>query len=283
MAFAEVGFYSETLGMDVSLYVILPEQVQGVGTVPNLRKGDFPVLYLLHGTSGDHTDWERWTSIERYASKYGLAVVMPAAQLSAYANMVHGERYLDYIGHELPDKMRSMFPISKKREDTFICGLSMGGYGALKIGLTLPEQYAAIGTLSNGNHAYMVAGKMGKKMEEMMKLPLGKSMLNRFKLCWGWEPDHKVPVVGTDQDIFWLAERDISEGRPLPRIFAACGTDDHNYPMAADMRDYFLGLEGNPYRYTYFEEPGNHNWEFWNKWIVAFLEWLYPTPSDPDR
>ena len=99
------NFYSKSLQMDVQVSLILPEKVQGVGSAPAIRYGNFPVLYLLHGTSGDHTDWERWTSIERYAAKKGLAVVMPAAQLSAYTNMVHGERYFDYIAYELPEKI----------------------------------------------------------------------------------------------------------------------------------------------------------------------------------
>ena len=172
MAFAEFNFYSKSLQMDVQVSLILPEKVQGVGSAPAIRYGNFPVLYLLHGTSGDHTDWERWTSIERYAAKKGLAVVMPAAQLSAYTNMVHGERYFDYIAYELPEKISKLLPISCCREDTYLCGLSMGGYGALKIGLTLPENYAAIGTLSNGNHAYMAAGKVGS---EALPKPFGRS------------------------------------------------------------------------------------------------------------
>ena len=274
MAFAEFNFYSKSLQMDVQVSLILPEKVQGVGSAPAIRYGNFPVLYLLHGTSGDHTDWERWTSIERYAAKKGLAVVMPAAQLSAYTNMVHGERYFDYIAYELPEKISKLLPISCCREDTYLCGLSMGGYGALKIGLTLPENYAAIGTLSNGNHAYMAAGKVGSDMEKLFQSPLGEAMRNRFQLCWGWTPEHPVPVVGTYQDIFWLAKKNLYEKIKLPDIFAACGKEDHNYSMASDVRKYFEGLPGNPYRYQYQEEHGGHTWEFWDKWIQVFLDWL---------
>ncbi|MCX4316971.1 MAG: alpha/beta hydrolase family protein [Lachnospiraceae bacterium] len=268
MALMQVDFHSKTLQMEASLSVIMPEKQQGVGVTPFLREGRHPVLYLLHGTSGDHTDWERWTSIERYASKKGIAMVMPGAQLSAYANMVYGERFFDYIAEELPEFMKAYFPISDRREDTFICGLSMGGYGALKIGLSKPEQYAAIGTLSNGNHAYMLEGVP----KELLESPAGEQLFKRFKLCWGLERG-ETPI-GTEQDIFYLAERNRTKGQVLPEIFAACGTEDHNYKMASQMRDFFLGLPGNPYHYTYHEESGGHTWEFWDKWIVAYLEWL---------
>ena len=88
------------------------------------RAGDkHPTLWLLHGASDNHTIWQRRTSIERYAAPLGLAVVMPNAHLSSYADMAHGGKYYTYISQELPEKMRAMFPLSDKREDNFIATL----------------------------------------------------------------------------------------------------------------------------------------------------------------
>ena len=139
MAFIQCDFSSETLGMGVSVNVLLPQ-----GSKNQLH----PVLWLLHGRSDDHTAWMRQTSIERYASERGLAVVMPAAGLSYYQNMYQGLRYADYIDHELPRVMRSFFPLSEAREDNFIAGLSMGGYGAMRSALLYPERYAEFDLLA---------------------------------------------------------------------------------------------------------------------------------------
>src|SRR4030095_358208 len=90
----------------------------------------------------------RRTSIERYAAARNLAVIMPAVDRSFYQNMERGARYWDFLSEELPDIFRQFFPLSSKRDDTFAAGLSMGGYGALRLGLAKPEQFAAVASLS---------------------------------------------------------------------------------------------------------------------------------------
>ena len=78
-----------------------------------------------------------------------LIVIMPGAERSFYADMEHGYKYWTYISEELPSIMKSFFPISDKREDTFVAGLSMGGYGAMKLAFNHPERYAAAASLSS--------------------------------------------------------------------------------------------------------------------------------------
>ena len=141
MALVSWNYHSHTLGISASANVILPQA--------SVEKGEkLPVLYLLHGLSDDHTNWQRRTSIERYADPLGLAVVMPAVNRSFYANMAHGPRYWDFICEELPQLAQSFFPLSDKRADTFVAGLSMGGYGAFKVALSHPNRYAAAASLS---------------------------------------------------------------------------------------------------------------------------------------
>ena len=150
MALLHVDFFSDVLGMCAEMDVILPERTRGqIGMEGKRGEGKYPVLYLLHGMSDDHTIWQRRTSIERYAADYGIAVVMPSTQLGWYTDMQIGLPWFTYITQELPAICRSFFPnMSEKREDTFVAGLSMGGYGALKCALRAPETYCAAASLS---------------------------------------------------------------------------------------------------------------------------------------
>ena len=151
MALIHVGFFSEVMGMCMSCDVILPQYSRSlIGMQTAETAGPKKVLYLLHGASDDHTIWQRRTSIERYAAPLGLAVVMPAAHLSSYADMAHGQKFYTYISQELPKIMQNFFGFSDKREDNYIAGLSMGGAGCMKIGLANPDKFSAIGCFSAG-------------------------------------------------------------------------------------------------------------------------------------
>lgn len=118
--------------------------------------------------------------------------------------MVYGNNFFDYIAYEVPEVVEDFFPISDARDDRFITGLSMGSYGALKIGLALPERYSAIGALSSGNHAYMPEG-----IREMFGGAVPPLMNNRLKLCWGVESADDS-VINTKEDVFWLAQQAIN-------------------------------------------------------------------------
>lgn len=146
---ARCDFYSESLGLSTSMTVLLPQSSEGqIGLVGGVRERT-PVLYLLHGLSDDATSWGRRSSIERYASALGIAVVMPQVHRSFYADEVHGNHFWTFISEELPALVATTFRVSDRREDTFVAGLSMGGYGALKLGLRHPERFAAIGAFSS--------------------------------------------------------------------------------------------------------------------------------------
>src|SRR4051794_31374605 len=153
MALLRCDFFSEVLDVGTSMTVLLPQAGEGqvgvTGARPDPAAG-FPVLYLLHGLSDDATGWLRYSSIERYAEEVGLAVVMPQVQRSFYADEVHGERYWTFLSEELPGIVGSFFNVSPRREDTFVAGLSMGGYGALKWALRQPHRVAAAASPSRG-------------------------------------------------------------------------------------------------------------------------------------
>ena len=142
MALAQTHIFSDVLGMSTSLHVILPQATTAqIGMVGERTAGDPPVLYLLHGLSDDDSIWLRRTSIERYAADYGIAVVMPRVERSFYQDMAHGEKYWTYLSQELPAIVAQLFRVSIRREDTFVAGLSMGGYGAMRLALAQPERH----------------------------------------------------------------------------------------------------------------------------------------------
>ena len=261
MALIHSYFFSSELSMCVSCEVILPQSRRGSTDAPVNEK--YKTLYLLHGFSDDETIWQRRTSIERYVSKLGLAVVMPCAHVSAYANMAHGGKYYNYIAKELPAVMRAFFPLSDRREDNFICGLSMGGAGAMKIGLNNIDSFSAIGCLSAG----------GINLHYHTDLTPRQKLRN--EMLYG-----SRELAGTEEDVFGAAERALKSGKELPRIYHSCGTEDFILPSALKTKEYFEALEGNPFGYVYEADKGVHSWEYWDEHIQHFLAFLEIEPQD---
>ena len=147
MAHLRCDFFSEALGLSTSMTVILPQATTTQIGMTGVPRRAPPVLYLLHGLSDDDTIWLRRTSIERYAAPLGLAVVMPQVHRSFYADEAYGGRYWTFLSEELP-VCRGLFRVSAGRSETFVAGLSMGGYGALKWALRHPDRFAAAASLS---------------------------------------------------------------------------------------------------------------------------------------
>ena len=252
MAFCELKIFSEALHMQTEVYVIIPQRSTAgeIGTENKESKGKYKCLYLLHGLSDDHTIWMRRTSIERYATKYGIAVVMPRADRSFYTDMKYGPAYYTYVAEELPRIITDLFPISDKREDNTIGGLSMGGYGAMKIALRNPDSFSKIIALSS------VADI--------------RALYERF------EPTLNL-VFGTEQgvtdedDLFALTEK-MAKLDNRPEIFMAVGQSDFMYNENLKLRDHIKDLG---YDLTYREGPGIHGWDFWDEYIQYGLEWAY--------
>ena len=146
MAFMTLHYFSNTLNKMTEVNIIVPERRETDGTVAydQLHAQPLKTVWLLHGLSGDATDWYRMTGLERYATATGYAVVMPNADRSFYNNMAHGQRYWDFITAELPQRLRALLPLSSAREDNVVMGNSMGGYGALKWGLNQPQHFSRI-------------------------------------------------------------------------------------------------------------------------------------------
>lgn len=254
MAFLQVQFFSTALNVSSTVNVILPEADQGIGIqAGNLEK--LPaVLYLLHGYSDDHSIWMRRTSVERYAAKHNLAVIMPAVNHSYYTNEAHGERYWDYVSDELPKVMHRFFRLSDKPEDTFVAGLSMGGYGALKLALTHPERFGAAASFSGAIDMADMSHRSEKSLLEMDRI-------------FG---DHEK-LAGSENDLIHLLEQN-AKAAHKPRLYVSCGTKDFLYPHHEKVVPL---LKANGRDVTSYEKPDEvHSWAFWDEEIAKFIPWM---------
>ena len=154
MARFDANFFSYTLDHGVDISVTIPSFTP-CDRQPDVRPGHhmeakFPVLYLLHGHGNDYQCWLRYTAVERLAEEQRIALVTFNSENKAYNNRPDGDNYYDFLNEELPDFITWMFPISARREDAYIAGLSMGGYGTLVHALTNPGRYCAFGAMSPG-------------------------------------------------------------------------------------------------------------------------------------
>jgi putative tributyrin esterase len=256
MPLIHCDFFSEVLKLSTSMDVILPLAKWGSADFPASFAGH-PTLYLLHGLSDDHTIWQRRTSIERYVEGLDLAVVMPAVQRSFYTDMAAGLPYWTFISQEVPYVARSLFHLSAAREGNFVAGLSMGGYGAFKLALTCPGNFAAAASLSGAL--------------DMRGLPTAKgiSWIKEAQFIFGDPPE----VKGSENDLFTLAKWLVKSGQPQPRLYQWCGTEDFLYKgnLRFAKQAKKLGLDLH-----YEESPGTHEWKYWDERIQAVIAWLNP-------
>lgn len=242
MAFINLKFYSTSLQMETEVNVILPQkEVAGV-TSENCK-----CLYLLHGLSDNQSMWTRRSSIERYADEYGICVIMPSGGRSFYFNQANGENYYDFVANELPQRIEEIFKVSTKREDKYIAGLSMGGYGALKIALKETDKFCAAAGLSS------VAD---------IKTELFKGHLSGILNC-------KTNVI-EDDDLYNLVKQK-ENGVNKPRLYMWCGTEDFLYEDNVKFKEYMKNFN---YDFTYRESEGNHSWEYWDTQIVEVIKWM---------
>lgn len=246
MTLFETNLRSKKLEMSTGVNILLPDNYD------NMPQNGYPVLYLLHGMSDDRTTWLRNTRIEKYAAERGIAVVMPEAQCSFYTDMEHGLDYYSYIAEELPEFICKTFPVSDKREDNFIAGLSMGGFGALKIGLRRYEYFAGIAALSAAVTPDETAKEVGGRYGKLLRGIAGMDC--RLK---------------SEDNIYDLIKNVPEERRP--RLFMVIGESDFLLNQNKKLHT-FLNEIG--YEHTFITDEGFHNWDFWEKHIQSALDFL---------
>ncbi|QDP96996.1 esterase family protein [Microlunatus elymi] len=253
MAHLRCDFYSDAIGLSTSMTVILPQQTETQIGMTGRAGADLPpVLYLLHGLSDDDTIWLRRTSIERYAAPLGLAVVMPQVHRSFYTDQAYGGRYWTFLSEELPALVQSFFRVSDRREDTFVAGLSMGGYGAMKWALTEPDRFAAAASLSGAVN--LTGLRTGRTRPDDPRM---------FERIFGDEP------IPESADLFALLGKvDVERS---PKLYVGCGTEDGLEP---DNREFVRAIEDRGLDLRTSFVPGEHAWGLWDAEIQQVLDWL---------
>lgn len=250
MALLTCRYFSEVLGLSTTATVVLPQRTEGQIGQPGARgRALLPVLYLLHGLTDDDSIWTRRTSLERYAAALDLAIVMPAAHRSFYTDQLEGYRYFTHVAEEVPRIMASFFPLSPRREDTFVAGLSMGGYGALKLGLRLPHKFAGAASLSGALN--VVSNPRLDASEWRRTFGSVESARSR------------------GDDLSELVDR--VDPASLPKLFAWCGREDW---LLDDNRQFHEACVRRGIGLDYSESDGDHDWASWDKGIERVLEWL---------
>lgn len=260
MATINVETFSIALDKAVQFNVILPIEDQWK---EDRQFKKFKTLYLLHGYYGNQNDWIQRSAIALYAKEKGVAVVMPAGENKFYVdNEKTAENYGQFVGEELVQLTRALFPLSHKREDTFIAGLSMGGYGAMRNGLKYYDTFSAIGAFSS---AFIVDSLNASTEEE--KDPAIRRQLSIYESTFG----DLHQLKGSDKDYKALVLQLKKEEKQIPKLWITCGTEDF---LINQNRDYYEFLKENHIPVTYIEEKGAHEWSYWDKAIKDFLNWI---------
>ena len=257
MAVFTFQYYSKALNCQTALNVILPEVPkydEGVGNPGTPYK----TLYLLHGLSGDHTSWMHRSSIERYANRHRVAVVMPNVGRSWYTDTAYGENYMTFVSTELPQVCRGYFHgMSDKKEDNYIGGLSMGGYGALKIALTYPDRYAGCISLSGS----VDITRKGRTVD----LPL-------WRAIFGFDLQSADQLAGTEHDIYALVSKNHAAGLPFPKLYIWCGTEDSLLPANERLHQQLESLGIDHY---YETSEDTHQFQWWDLHIQGGMKYMF--------
>lgn len=261
MAITTTRYQSPALGRFVTFTAILPFENFGHFMDPNPHpfEMDQPMrtLYLLHGITGDDRDWLYGTQIAQYAQEHHLAVILPDGHNNFYINNNPSEQWGKFIGEELVEMTRALYPLSDKREDTYIGGLSMGGYGAIRNGLKYNETFSKIIALSS-------ALIMDDAVNSTEDAKVSFQKRSHYDRIFAGDVS-KLPGSDMDPRQLYLDAR-------LPvDIFMAIGRDDGLLEVNRKYKEF---LENHGASLKYYEDEGAHEWYFWNRNIKKALDWL---------
>ena len=262
MAVFEMTFMSYALQRVVPVHMILPNDLSMEMMSGNLHYERPPkTLFLLHGFSGSGLDWITESSVRQLAWKYNLAIILPSGENSFYLNQKGiGGGYQEYIGIELVEYMRRTFGLAKRPEDTYIGGMSMGGFGALHTGLKFPENFSKMFGLSSA----MIVNRV-KKMK-----PGFTDMIGDY--------EYYTRVFGNSRELEnnennpeYLVKERKRAGEKIQPILMVCGSGDF---LVEDNREFRDFLKKEEVEVTYWERAGIHDWNFWNKYLEPAIMWL---------
>ena len=235
------SFHSAALGRTMRYRVAVPASP---------RDARFPVVYLLHGHGGAEGDWFARSAAAALATSLGLVIVTPDGGDSWYLN-TPAERWEDYIVQDLTQEVERRWPVRPGRQSRAIAGLSMGGYGAMKIALRHPGRYAMAASMSGALDTTRPNSVFSRGREEDV-------------IAWFGPPDS---ATRSDNDVYRLAAE--ARAAELPYLYVDCGVDD---PWFGVNREFAAVLKARGLAHEFHEEPGNHDWSYWDRQVRVVLQ-----------
>lgn len=245
-------FPSYSLKTQARIVVLLPKTRQTPFETGSAATAPFPALYLLHGAFENAEEWLWYTGLAGLVDELGIAVVLPNCANSFYVDEPGREAYYTYITEELPDYLRQILPLSRKREETFIGGFSMGGYGAVYAGLKKPQLYGKVFSMS-GALDVGISASFVKAVGGIMPEPLR---------------DRKS-VRGSHYDLLTLVSQ--VDPAAVPEMLLTCGSEDY-FLRATEAFRQISSQQG--LRITTHITPGSHDWSYWQKALPYCMAWL---------
>lgn len=245
------NYLSKAMGRAVDVVMAVPSpsytEILGyTGKVEYAPANKYPVLYFLGGIGNDCNSVFDYTRAQLYAEEYNIAIVSISGENKFYAD-VTAEKFSEFLEEELPNLMSGYFPISKRAEDSYIAGLSMGGYGALLHFLRRPEKYRAVGCFS---------GAVGKF-------------------------DYAETEEGKDYNIYHLIDTRLKEGAIKGDIYVSCGNEDFILDCSLKLKKY---LEDKKVKFSWKKvDCYGHEWRFWDEQLEEFIKWLPRTDFYNDK
>ena len=247
----------KSLQRRTSISVILPaDNIHFLQDTEEIVPKPYRTLYLLHGLYGSDDIFLANTSIQKFAEDNGIAIVIPCGENSFYVDNPKAHAYYgEYVGQELLDITRNIFPLSHRREDTFIAGFSMGGYGAVRNGLKYHENFSKIGMIS----AALITDDIVNYTDDDNVL----RSRDFYESIFGDLDELK----GSDMDPKALIERCPN----VPDIYMACGEDDFLFEKNVDFHEFLKDMDIDV---DFVKASGEHTWEFSEKYIKEFIKTL---------
>ncbi|MBP1753876.1 MAG: xynC [Firmicutes bacterium] len=261
MALFQVDYYSKSLAKSTCFHVLVPNDASPEMIKENVHYNrKMKSLYLLHGYSGNSKDWLLGSSVQEMSIKYNLAIIMPSGDNSFYLDgKGTGRAYCQYVGKELVEYTRRVFGLSEDKDDTYIGGLSMGGFGAIHTGLYFPETFGKIVGLSSALIIHNIEHIQEDHKDLIADYYYYNSVFGDLN-----QLDNSV------NNPEFLIQRLQQEQKTIPQIYMACGTEDF---LLEENRAFYQFLTKSGIKAEYLESPGVHNWEFWNRYLEPSIKW----------
>lgn len=262
MAIFQVDVFSKSLEKKTCFHMVLPNDVPPMMTDGNENYNrKMKTLFLLHGYSGSSNDWLLGSSVQELAIKYNMAIIMPSGDNSFYLDgKGKGRAYCRYIGEELVDYVRNTFNLFMDKENTFIGGLSMGGFGAIHTGLYYPETFGKIVALSSALIIHNIKNKTEDFEDAIADYAYYASVFGDLD-----------KLEDSENNPEYLIKALKKEKKSIPAIYMACGTEDF---LIEENRAFHQFLEEEAVKVEYIESPGIHDWHFWNYYLEPSIQWI---------